>query len=91
MSSNTPFDIIIHPRRIIVRESFSLIRYKVIENVQKVFIKEFSLEFDVFAIKDVLPIRGFDRYFYGINNSSVISSDHQLQIVKFELPVTNSK
>ena len=90
MSSNTPFDIIIYPKRIIVRESFYLTRYKSIENIHKVFIKEFHLEFDVFAMKDVLSIKGFNRYFYGLNNSSVISSDHQLQVVKFELPVTNS-
>ena len=69
---NFTFDIIIHPRRVTVSESYYLIRYEITENVHKGFIKKLHLGVDIYTVKGVFPIKGFDRQVYGINISFLI-------------------
>ena len=73
---NCTFDIIIHPRRVTVCESFYLISYEISENVSlnKGFIKKLHLGVDIFTIKGVFLIKrlGFDIQGCGINISIFI-------------------
>ena len=78
---NFTFDIIIYPRRVNISESFYLIRYEITENVQRGFIKQLHWGVDIFTIKGVFRIKGFDSQVYGIN----ISFFYSLRLAAYKI------